>query len=804
MNRFGRISTSAWSFLVVAMFAFALSGCEGSDGAAGATGSTGGVGPVGPPGPPAPPPPVPDAVTAAIDAADAESCGTCHDGAGAEHQAVYNQYVDASDFVLTINAVSSVGLGPYDVTIDFSITYMGAAFDVDPTSADWVDGLFFAVSHWDDTAGMFQLVGGPFDPFSGITGPITNNGGGSYTLTASLAYDIDSWDSGAIVGKLTDNPISFPDGPTAHFSVYDDLSVDALEIGIGPLSADYQSLANVEGCEACHGAPYRKHGNVQASVPGAPDFTYCKSCHYDDRPGGHEDWQYMVDDPLNWANGVDPAPNAATYAYTANVMNDTHMSHAMEFPYPMSMSNCNTCHEGNLAAILDDAYFTPETCKSCHVIEGNDAWPEDVGTTLEGMYAQPHRPPPLDYLWAKSSFTTHTIGMDCQLCHGTGGFSSFADMHSGYDHTIYNAAGERYADLFPVSIDSVDVAGDLMTITFSGDATVIPEVLVSFYGWNTKNFIVGSHERDANAACSGFRPGCKMEYVPITSGGSANPLFTEDAASVAGAWIVTLDMSALQLTKTDPIPAMIADGRITKAEISITPELDVGGVDVVLEATSESFDLTGNIIIDEYFAGANATVDIDKCNNCHDTLASTFHAGSGRGGDGIQVCKACHTTTFPGSHLELASRGIDSYVHAIHTFQPFDEDDVAAANDPVFNARNEQHKHHTFPNFTALSCEGCHIAGTYNVPDQSKSMPGVLQTSWDIAGRNIGTIPEFVTGPASRACGGCHRADLIVHDDAGGLATFNAHTDAFGTLEENDDDELILFGIIDKIMGMFQ
>jgi len=79
-----------------------------------------------------------------------------------------------------------------------------------------------------------------------------------------------------------------------------------------------------------------------------------------------------------------------------------------------------------------------------------------------------------------------------------------------------------------------------------------------------------------------------------------------------------------------------------------------------------------------------------------------------------------------------------------------------------------------------------------------------MSKSWNIPDRNIGTVPEYVTGPASRACGGCHRADMIVHDDAGGVATFNAHTDAFGTLEANDDEELILFGIIDKIMSMFE
>ena len=97
----------------------------------------------------------------------------------------------------------------------------------------------------------------------------------------------------------------------------------------------------------------------------------------------------MVDDPAAWAaydaEGVPPELEA-TYAYAANVMNVTHMSHAMEFPYPMSMSNCSTCHtsQAQLDAVLDNSNFTAETCKSCHPVDGDMAWPEAVGATPEG------------------------------------------------------------------------------------------------------------------------------------------------------------------------------------------------------------------------------------------------------------------------------------------------------------------------------------------------------------------------------------------------------------------------------------
>jgi len=707
---------------------------------------------------------------------------------------------------LTIDSVVTApdGAGGFNLTLDFSITHNGAPYIDAVGLAPSVDAVSFYTVTYDSGTGEFSKTPtGEYFPSLNSPAP-ASNGDGTYTIQKNnMSIDLAALAGGAIIGRISDGELDIEAKQSSkRIKMYADQSTDAFTVGdIGT----YQSTANVEACEACHGAPYRKHGHYDATIAGAPDFLYCKACHTDDRSGGHEDWQYMVDDPLGWATGV-----AATgdYAYQAVLMNDVHMSHAMEFPYPQSMANCATCHDGKLAQVTDDALFTADTCQSCHVLQGIEAWPEDVGATLEGQYAQEHRPPPLEFLWTRAGVEGfHNIGLDCTVCHETiiDVAPTFAEYHNGYDDHIYDAAGQKYSDLYAASVDNVTMSGDLVTINFSSnDPAIVPELLVSFYGWDSKNYIVGSHERDGNAACSGFRPGCKMEYVPESSGGSANPLFVEDAASVPGNWMVTLDTSALQLTKTDLIPQMIADGTIKYAEITITPELDLGGTDAVLEAVSETFDIGGSVMVADYFQGANAVVDIDKCNACHDTLASTFHAGSGRGGDSMQVCKTCHTTTFPGSHLEMASRSIDSYVHAIHSFQPFDEDDVAAAGDPVFDARNAQHKSHVFPYFTALACEGCHLPGTYNVPDQSKTMPGVLAASWDIADRNIGTVPEYVTGPASRACGACHRANMIIEDWAGDLASFNAHTDAFGTLEENDDEDMILFGIIDKIMSMFQ
>ena len=193
-------------------------------------------------------------------------------------------------------------------------------------------------------------------------------------------------------------------------------------------------------------------------------------------------------------------------------------------------------------------------------------------------------------------------------------------------------------------------------------------------------------------------------------------------------------------------------------------------------------------------------VDADGgCNSCHDALATTFHSGK-RGGN-IVICKMCHVPSSGGSHLEMQSRSIDSYVHAIHSFQDFDIGDIDFS-DPVEAAEHSHKIKSEFPRFGILNCEACHNPGTYEVPDQSKSLPSVLSASDDVADRNIGTVPSYVVGPASRACGACHRAEMIKDDDAGRLAAFFAHTAANGYLVENDDG--VWDTVVETVMAIFK
>ncbi len=218
--------------------------------------------------------------------------------------------------------------------------------------------------------------------------------------------------------------------------------------------------------------------------------------------------------------------------------------------------------------------------------------------------------------------------------------------------------------------------------------------------------------------------------------------------------------------------------------------------------TSRTFDLGANAFDDGFYSPIAQVVD--GCNDCHDALATTFHSPD-RGGS-IVVCRMCHITKSGGSHLEMQSRSLDSYIHATHSFQPYDFDEINF-DDPVEALHYEHHIGFPYPTHGVTNCESCHLEGQYDVPDQTMSLPGLLSASAsnETIDRSIPEVPSYVSGPASRACGGCHRATLINEDEASELISFNQHTKQGGYLiETGEDEDATLNTVIEEIMAIFQ
>lgn len=718
------------------------------------------------------------AISAAV---QPETCSTCHKTSGTTHQTYYDQLYQDGAIQITDLAYTFAPTGTH--TVSFQMTKNGAPFD-----AKQADQLAIYFARWDG-----EQFG--FDPEMerlSIKGDLSYDGAGGNTSTfvgdvADLSAEdgfIVVYGTDEIVGKL---PARVSQGKYPFAAI--------LQTGNG---VDYVSAANNDGCVKCHTDPYLKHGYIYAQVDKDPatDFFTCKACHQDNGEGGHYEWQLLVEDPAlaaqYLAGEVELTPEQQEqYAYKTSVMNDVHMSHAMEFPYPQSMANCATCHAGKLETVLSDENFTIETCKSCHPVNGS----EEAGTVERAlntiMPADEHE----DLDWAVDA---------CTDCHEVGKKApGLSEIHTGYDSTIYTADGIKYADAISVTINSAAFDGSKLTFGFSAAqdpdlgfdlATITPTVMVGLYGYDTKDYIVGPHERltdDNGDGAIDNKDGRALEFVV---GGPENPRFAVGSAA-DGSWEVTADLSQWA--------DLISNGTVKRVEIAVMPALaGEDGELLGLNAPSRTFDLGANAFADDYYAPIAKVVD--GCNECHDQLATTFHEPD-RGGN-IVVCRMCHITKSGASHLEMQSRSIDSYVHAIHSGQAFDIGDIDFS-DPVQKMHYQHHIEFPYPKHGSTDCQSCHLPGTFDTPDQTKSLPGILSGSDVLSGteRSIGTVPSVITGPSARACGGCHRAQLINEDEWSELVVLDQHMKQGGyRVDVADNPSATLNSVIDEIMGIFQ
>jgi OmcA/MtrC family decaheme c-type cytochrome len=750
-------------------------GTDGADGADGATGDTGATGATGPQG------------VSYTPTAEPESCVICHEGAGADHQDTYDELYQ--DGVITVTDMAYEYTAPSTHVVTFTLLKDGEPFD--PADADRVRMYFVP---WTGTAFQFEPVGDR----TALTGTMTSDsvtGVVTSTLTDDDPIYASSFDDrdGAIMLYGYDEGVARMPNSRVQQAKYPIGGL--LETGDG---IDKVSAANNDGCENCHSVPFLKHGYYYAQVNEDPttDFIACKACHMENTEGGHYEWQLLVDDPekaVEWLHSdedtsIFTAEQLAQLEYAPSLMNDVHMSHAMEFPYPQSMSNCIVCHEGKLDVILTEEFFTGPTCKSCHAVTGSES---------EGTVATALRTILPEVIHGSMVLETE----NCAVCHSDGSaMGDFEDIHPGYDTMIYASEDVKYSDAIVVTIDDASVSNDVVTVEFSAAEVtdlagydvedIVPTVLVGMYGWDTKDYIIGPHERlvDDNGDGEISRSSGDQRALEYEVGEDHPRGATVSAAG--GSWVVTLDMS----TWGD----LIDDGTCSRIEIAIIPALlDADDEEIALDAVSSTFDLATDDFVDYY----DPIVDVAKCENCHDALATNYHSPD-RGGS-IVVCRLCHITKSRGSHLEIQSRSLDSYVHAIHSMQAFDIGDIDF-EDEVEALHYDHHTGFPYPTHGEQNCESCHIAGMYEVPDQSKSLPGALSATDPVEDRNIQSYPIYITGPASRACGGCHRAKLITADDPNGLASFMQHTNMGGYLIEGGADyPATLDEAFDQIMAYF-
>ena len=250
-----------------------------------------------------------------------------------DHQSVYRDYLDAktkSQYKITIKDVTGDGqaitsapaasllAGKYDVTMEVEIleerravqrffatgTNPAIQLGTLPQKRFTIQGYFpDAEFKFQDayTTGLGSNVNAPTPPATGW-GPQT----GTITLQPG--------NLGTYVIKQTN--VQFDPLAQAGWQAYGYIAAGVLETEGMTLYADVADTGLAFGTvlwirrpTTCRRPTSRAANVPRRAVPKArlsrgggrrpEDFAACKECHFDDRKGGHLDWQWMVDQPSN-------------------------------------------------------------------------------------------------------------------------------------------------------------------------------------------------------------------------------------------------------------------------------------------------------------------------------------------------------------------------------------------------------------------------------------------------------------------------------------------------------------------------
>ncbi len=727
---------------------------------------------------------------APIAASSSETCVTCH-GDGKDYDpASHTQYVSKDKAFDAGNLDFAVNGG--DIEITFSLeTSTGAPF-TGYTTFNTVYFLYEAsaadvIAGYATTAGeivrariqsngllanaLSQPTNGNYlitlaADGSGVTGDSTGtaNAQGMVKLAALAALPEADRDIRMLV-TFTDSNTTLTD-PELYDPYYVNVSKD---FGTSP-----RDLYDVNACASCHGEKIFDRGNNSArtSVGAVRVSTYgyhyatsngenCSVCH-----------SYTTKGEAN-----------KLYNYVHKVHSSSH-DNKIEVKsgvfygigYPNDMTNCFSCHntQDRIDAVLDEDYFTYNTCMSCHV--SWDSWDFiDAGGT------------------AIMNHTGFNASTDCLACHADSVniAPTFDEFHGGYNlsekhgkdfvYKIYsitvNAAGTQ-ADVVWGVENAVGVNYNLT----NSDLNVGPT-----FGNLTMFVAYGMGDDWTNEGLTSAQPATTNRLS------AAAGVLTENATNVYNA-------GTSRMTTTVPVAPGANE---TKGAVVIhnRPSLKVGNVTLtgytgpLVSGIAVPFDVAAN---GTELALRRAIVSDAKCIACHGSH-SGFHGSSGRV-IGTQMCAVCHNSSateknrradFYGVTAEtsLDGKSEESYdlkvmIHRIHSAGETDEPYILYRQQgtsiwaflgkvlPAGWGVNPVGTNGITANFNDVevyypqstkNCEACHNPGTYGLADQAEALPVTVGQGASYTTRSDDTV----IGPNQAACTSCHvKSDAVGHATA--------------------------------------
>ncbi len=716
--------------LLTSALLFACSGDTGPAGPAGAPGTAGPPGPGGPPGP---------SGSATVPISSVDKINVSFDSVS----------VPAGGGVPTVVMRLNDDLG-------FGITGLPANA-VGFTLAQLSPGQNGGSSEWQSypTRTSNGIPNAQATTESGSAGTYVDNGDGTYTYT--FAQALTAYAGGPTFSDTKTHRLGveirtnrfLPENIPANNAPFD-------FVPAGGLPTETRLIVNNAACNACH-------DNLELHGEARFDVEYCVTCHNPysiDGDTATEAWGGSVDMKV-MIHKIHFGENLTNGYFVVGFGNRLHDYSNIRFT--QDVRNCTTCHQESDPTVPQASNWrlvqNRATCGTCH---------DDID------FAGGGHPNGL-------VFTDDTL---CVECHGDSSTIAGGAFRVATVHTLAEAEAAKAFEYEVVSVAN----------TAPGD---MPTVRIRVLDPTDPNYATdpGSTAYDLNDPNSPFQVGSSRLRVDIawTSDefGNLDPNDILARAPDSGAPFapITIDFKSGAVNVGNNVfeksaTAMIPTG-ITGSGAAILegrPQVDLGNG---LESLSVAGSGISFPITDAVAQNRRQVVDIDKCNDCHKTLA--LH-GDNRVGN-TELCATCHNpnatdvqqrgvvATACFDELGTVEESIDlkRMVHRIH-----------AGNVGICGYRNSAHDYNgvVYPG-RLNNCEGCHLAGTYYPVDPA----AVLATTIDTGTDRSSLLDDVAISPNTAVCSSCHTSSLAANhmiqnggdfaagkDDSGALSSFGSET----------------------------
>ena len=459
-----------------------------------------------------------------------------------------------------------------------------------------------------------------------------------------------------------------------------------------------RDIAMNASCNECH-VKLGFHGSDRIQV------EYCVTCHNPGSADAHSDNTVDFDVMIHKIHTGEDLPEVeAGGAYTIWGYNESENDYSTVV-YPQDSRNCTKCHDGADADTPDGDNWKDEpstsACTSCHeadaVSDDYPAFPALTAAEITTAHVIPEQV-------AAQNLELNIL--EVTTAAGTGG---------ALDVTIQFSVTDPLNSDLEYDIMDTDPL-DLTPLSF-------------LIGWDTTDY--------TNTG-SGSTPAQAVGVSVTNATGDANNIFT--------------------LTVSDAVPAGVTGSGVVGLQgHPYSDQNGDGDIDdrIPVKSVFKSFDITDATAQDR-----RAVVDIDNCNNCHQSLS--LH-GSNRT-DEIQVCVMCHnpdatdvsvrptdgTATTDGKTEEAID--MKYMIHAIHAADNdqhgFREDGIVVYG---YRGSINDFSHVRYPG-NLQNCGACHTGSTYEVPIDENALPTTIKTGSDPAVPNDDTK---IT-PTAAVCSSCH------------------------------------------------